>query len=277
MYGVLNFISSSLQDGSGPDRELYIPEPQQNRASMDIDFDMKTADDYQSIGELNVKSKYEDVDGFEKTPPPLQPHSYKFYVILTFLIAVLALLVGAGGLGIGLYNWLFAPESATVMDLQKQLRESQATIDQLTTSIAELRTALHPNNNSTDENSIESLVARVDAFSVALEDIVPLNELELYTNCTIQRSRCSVGTVSLSSPPTFSECTTSVIPHTSEDYQNINVHCAITDSREERNPMVATLNVNEDANEMSCSCYVIDLGSDRNPIECSLIVERCPN
>ena len=267
----------SIQDGSGPDRELYIPEALHNHASVGVDFDMKTANDYQSPGEFNVNHTYENVHGFEKASPQLQSHSYKFHIILAFLIAVLALLVGTGGLGIGLHRLLVVPESATVMDLQKQLMESQATINELSASIDEFHSALYSNNNPMDKTLIESLLDRVDTFSVALEDIVPsLNELELYTNCTTQHSRCSVGTASLSTPP-FSECTTSIIPHTSEGYQNINVHCAITNSREERNPMVATLNVNENENEMSCSCYVIELGSDRNTIECGLTVERCPN
>ena len=205
----------------------------------------------------------------------LQSHSYKFCVILTFLIAILALLVGAGGLGVGLYRWLIEPESATVMDLQNQLMESRAAINELTASVAELRSALYPNDSSTDKNSIEILLDQVDAFSIALEDIVPsLNDL--YTNCTTQRSVCNVRTDTFSTEPPFSACTTSGIPFTAEGFQNINVHCAITDSRNEKNPMVATLNIDENDNEVSCFCYVIDLGRERDVIQCSLIAERCP-
>lgn len=233
---------------------------------------MKTAGDYQSIGELNVHSKYEDVNGFEKDANPstaVHSPSYKFCVILTFLIAILALLVGAGGLGVGLYRWLAEPESAAVMDLQNQLMESQATINELTASMAELRSVLYPND--ADKNSIETLLDQVEA----LEDVVPAS-LDLYTNCTTQRSICNVRTDTFSTVPPFSACTTSGIPFAAEGFQNINVHCAITDSRSEKNPMIATLNIDEEDNEVSCFCYVIDLGRERDVIQCSLIAERCP-
>ena len=105
-------------------------------------------------------------------------------------------------------------------------------------------------------------------------------EIGLYRNCTTtRRASCTIQTTLLGTIPSYSTCLTSDVPLNTTGMYNLDLYCAITQSGEEANPLVATLDVDETRGRIRCFCYVIVNNADNprsSPVECALYTTRCP-
>ena len=280
-----------------------------------VEFDTKLSETYVGLDEFSRKV---EPKGRTKSGQVAASKTSRRVIRLLccfIFITLIALITGLGGLGIALYNFLpafisdFVPQnnSATagggIADLQAQIRILKASVGQISTTIEGLQQILAAGRN--EASRIDELVILVNNLSVIVEEIVTdpsatttatattttattttaattttttFQEIDLYQNCTMtQLASCPVHITQ--QVPSHDFCNTPAVPLNVTGMYNLDLHCSLTGTRNETNPLV-TLKVDETSGTVRCLCYVfvnsIDMYPLQSSVECALYGTQCP-
>ena len=220
-------------------------------------------------------------------------------VLLGFLLLA-ALVLVSGVVAMSSYG-LFVKQPSQddkITVLETQLSASKSLVDELTLVVEELRQNLSRNMEFKNAE-IEQLTLQVEKIDDSIAEILatPNNtSVELQLPQTVDLSRecdyevvetCGIPTNIVTpvdgqpseSLPNFGSCTTSGTSLTGSESDRYiqDAYCAVTDFRDERNPVMATLRHDEDTNTVYCFCFVTALESRRGAVDCSMIVKYCPS
>lgn len=271
----------------------------------DLDFDAKPSATYQSITpQQDESTTYEDVSKLSKKGGSNMREAHlrrptrglKCSVCVLGFVAVLALLVACGGIALAGYG-IFVPQQPQddddrISDLETQLSNSKMVIEQLTSMIEDLRQNVSA--------SVDSKNAKINQLSLEISEIhKSVDEIINSSNATVtdtsktfnMSQSCSpvslietcnipqhiVTTVSGSNEdfPNFSGCTTSGSSVNVTGMYIQDIYCAITNPRDEDNPIMTTLRYDEDTNTFICYCFVTAFKERGGVVQCGLFVKRC--
>ncbi len=288
-----------------------LPPPPISIDDKEVELDAEPSALYQMTSEASSHYKktdlYDDIDKYVDRRQLKRKQSGSCLQFFTLTVAFSALLIGAGGMGVGLYHLTVESHSDCscedrIATLEMLLQESRVQTEALTLMVTELQ-----NNIITDPNvppTNGSIVSRVDGLESQVEDIsrvlatlglVPddanqttngslenpssFRNLSLYENCvTTMPSSCSISTTlyTNSGERAFSVCETGTYPLSQSDYYILDVHCGIVNTNLQGDPIITSLNIDEATNRAKCSCYVTHLTDDTRTPECGLYATRCP-
>ena len=275
----------------------------------DLEFDANPSATYQSLTDLSAGhgarlSGNSEKKDFRRGRPP---HTRRFLCFLGF-IAPLALLVACIGVGMSCYVvFVHNPQprdDTRITELETQLSSSQKMIDRLTSMVEELRQNVSERMNTRDTD-IQQLEQQVNELSQAVDElrnqsttvtgttattapdvpVTPALTVNISGNCAYEIKTCRVTTdlltpvddAALGSLPNYGSCDTLHLNLTETDTYVQDVYCAITNTRGERNPIMATLIHNEETDSVWCQCYVTALETRIGVVMCGLFVRRCPS
>ena len=295
---------------------IDLPSPNPSSPVTDLDFDAKLSSAYQGLDEWSRQSQSDYTDLFRKgrhggengQSLKSATRGHGFVHFLAF-IALLALSIACIGVGLACYG-IFVdnpqPQDDTrLTELETQLSSSQKMIDRLTSMVEELRQNVSDHMNTRDTET-QQLEQQVNELSQAVDElrnqsttvttttattppdvpVTPALTVNISGNCAYEEIKtCPVTTdlltpvddAALGSLPNYGSCDTLHLNLTETDTYVQDVYCAITNTRNERNPIMATLIHDEDNNTVWCQCYVTAIEARIGVVECGLFVRRCPS
>ena len=131
-------------------------------------------------------------------------------------------------------------------------------------------------------NSMEEIL---NPATESVPEPVPAKTVNVSRNCAYKNVHtCRIDQTSFTRVqdstedfPNYNACSTGELNlyQTETDIQD--VYCAITESREERNPMIATIRHDEKTNTVLCLCFVTGIEMRRGVVDCALFVRQCPD
>ena len=265
----------------------------------DLVFDANPSATYQSLTDLPRSVdpvQYTATMGTRGKSGGTSSACNKCTAVLWFVV-ILALLVACAGVGLAAYNWASegtSDSNSKMTELESRISASSAVIQQLSSMFEELQQnmtkSLETKNSEIKQLSLQ--LSRVNrSFAEYLESTattapVPSMKVNLSRNCEYElMDKCRildtqltpVEGAELDSYPNFSSCFTPSVTITMSDSSIQDVYCAVTNLREERNPVMATLRHDAETDSLSCYCFVTALEARRGIVECSMFLRRCPS
>ena len=271
----------------------------------DLDFDAKPSATYQSLTNLPsglpYGEHYTSMGTTHKANGERRPASScnKCTVCLWFFV-ILALLLACGGVALGILHILedSGSSESSVSSLESQLTDSNAKIAKLESMINELQANLSK-TIETKNVELQELSLQLDRVNQSVDRIItastddssttaePVTTVNLTTNCEYDLiQKCRISDVDLTpveggtsdSYPNYSSCfTPSIYIDNGTGTFVQDVYCAVTNFRDERNPVIATLRHDQDSGTLSCYCFVTALETRRSVVDCSMFLKRCPS
>lgn len=288
--------------GGYPNRLAYeLPPPSPTNPVGDLDFDAKLSSTYQSLTDLPrqvSQSRYEDIGKLQLSTPRNDGKMaggsrqslacLKYSVLFLGFVTLLAFLIAIGGVTLASVNHFVQhpPQENKISDLETQLSDSRAVIDQLTTIVKELQKNMSDSVNLKNAE-IEQLSLQVNNIYESVDGIInpPNTTTVIEETETVNVSQhceeikkvetCSIPQFDGTTLPNFSSCTTSGLGVKEEGTYIRDVYCAVTELRAEQNPVIATLRYDEGSDTISCLCFVTALETRRGVVTCALFVQRC--
>ena len=275
-----------------------------NKPIEDLDFDTKPSSTYQSLTNL-PRSVVPHVEytsmgtAYKVNEERQQASSCTKCSVCLWFFTILALLVACGGVALGILDLLEDGSSggsgSTISRLESRLTDSNAKIEILQSMITELQQnftqTIEMKNVEIQELSVqlnrvnESVEGLITAPTQETPEPVAISTVNLTTHCEydeIQKCRITdtdltpVDGADANSYPNYSSCFTASVFIDMSDTFIQDVYCAVTDLRQERNPVVATLRRDADSGTLSCYCFVTAIETRRSVVDCSMFLKRCP-
>ena len=285
---------SSVVGGVSNPLAIEIP-PSPSKPVDNIDFDAKPSATYQSIDAARhaaAATLYEDINKLNLESRQ-SPSRVKCHVYCLGCSVILAIMVAFCAAGLASYAAFVKrpPQDEKITELETQLSASRSVIDQLTSMLEELRQNVS-RNISVKNGEIEQLSLKVIDLNSTVEGLLnPATEpvqtktvnvsrncgYENVETCRIDQTQLTPVQDSEESYPNYNGCSTAEVSLSQTGTHIQDVHCAITNPREERNPMIATIRHDEASNTVLCVCFVTGIETRRGVVDCSLFVRRCPN
>ena len=289
---------------TNPRFAVELPPQSPTKPIEDLDFDPKPSATYQSLTNLprsTDPTQYITMYKGNESGQRSSSKSKKCTAALWF-VAILALVAGCAGVALASYNWASDSDGDKgecdnmVSELQTQLTASKAVVDKLTSMVEELQENFTKVVVARDieieqlshhlgqiNRSVSEILTPTDSPATA-EPAAPQTvnlsrncEYELVDRCRILDTQLTpVEGADADSYPNFSSCfTPSVTTMSGTSIQDI--YCAVTNFRDERNPVIATLKHDIDTDSISCYCFVTALETRRGIVDCSMFLRRCPS
>lgn len=287
---------------------IELPLPSPTKPVEDLDFDTKPSDQYQSLTELSRRVpdvQYTSMGTTYKVNGERRQATCTKCSLCLWFFVLLALVVACSGVALAVFNRLDSSSGSdgdsdtTISGLQSQLTDSYAQIRELRSMVEELQQNL-TRSVDTKNVEIEKLSVQLSQVNRSVEGILaapteaptttaaPVVEstVNLTHNCEYDMiDKCRISDTLLtevagdnSDPyPNYSSCSTDSVDIDMSDTFVQDVYCAITNLRDERNPVSATLRRDEATGTFTCFCFVTGVETRQSVVDCSMFVRRCPS
>ena len=263
----------------------------------DVDFDTKPSATYQSIDAVRhaTAPAYEDLSKLGREDR--RQTSGKCPVCFVGCVALTAFVVACCAAGLASYAAFVkrSPQEENITELETQLSAAKAVTDQLTSMLEELRQNV-TRATASKNGEIEQLSLQVTNLHNSVEEIlnpatepvpepVPARTVNVSQNCAYEKVHtCRIDQTQFTQVhdssedyPNYNGCSTVEVSLSETGTHIQDVYCAITNPREELNPMMATIRHDEESNSVLCVCFVTGIEVRRGVVDCSLFVRRCPD
>ena len=270
----------------------------------DVDVDEKPHLVYESMTEVqhqarqrmqmmnggnNVKGNVEAGNQYAGIPNKMKPSkaSSATFCMIHVIWNIFLFLIAVGAFGISVYtflnknevsngnNMVTTPPTGGQSMLTGDEEFSQVQIDELNTTIAELKAMLNQLSTTHQRHYLEVNDTIISAIQ-SIQSVSAANELDLTFGCVEEEAECVVNHEEAgTNTPSFATCETRRFPLTQPDLTNVNIYCSVDNAVGESNPLLATLHIYNA--EISCVCSIVAISAASNSPTCKLNVRRCPN